>query len=256
MRQKPFLVTQDQIIGALIVRNLMDNQTASALRDCIDRGLESPVRLGKVGNQEGAPDPWFRRSPLIATGAQGPARVRGGDLSPQSGSIWGVDAPMAAADLIAFYDRLGLRDILAAYFNEEALLSVRKWVLRCVPAMKGGNKGWHQDGRFMGADIRTVNLWIALSDCGSDMAAPELQLVRSSSQVVLDSWDGQTTGHFNGISLKNKEYSYTLSSYVVKVEGTPKSVAEISIAKDDENIASLKCDSSQHIFDNLALFLH
>ena len=91
---------------------------------------------------------------------------------------------------------------------------------------------------------------------GSDMAAPELQLVRSSSQGVLDSWDGQTTGHFNGISLKNKEYSYTLSSYVVKVEGTPKSVAEISIAKDDENIASLKCDSSQHIFDNLALFLH
>ncbi len=170
--------------GALIVRNLMDNQTASALRDCIDRGLESPVRLGKVGNQEGAPDPWFRRSPLIATGAQGPARVRGGDLSPQSGSIWGVDAPMAAADLIAFYDRLGLRDILAAYFNEEALLSVRKWVLRCVPAMKGGNKGWHQDGRFMGADIRTVNLWIALSDCGSDMAAPGLEMLADSRRVI------------------------------------------------------------------------
>ena len=89
---------------------------------------------------------------------------------------------------------------------------------------------------------------------GSDMASPELQLVRSSSQVILDGWDGMTTGHFNGISLKNKEYSYTVSSYLVKVEGVPKDMAEVTIAKDDEYIASIKCDSSQHMMDNLYKF--
>lgn len=170
--------------GALIVRNFMAEDTVKFLRDHIDNSLRSPGRLGQDSPEGDLYDSWFRRSPLIAGGAQGPARVRGGDLSPTSGSLWTVDAPLAAAELVAFYGQVGLRSLLEAYFQEQALLSVRKWVLRCVPPIRGGNKGWHQDGRFMGAGIRTVNLWIALSDCGSGMPAPGLELVADSRRLI------------------------------------------------------------------------
>ena len=170
--------------GGLIVRNVMNEQTVAHFRGCIEKSLSSPVRLGhsQPGLEQG--DAWFRRSPKVEGGAQGPARVRGGDLSATAGSVWAVDAPRTAADLIAFYQRMSLDTLLTEYFNEPALLSVRKWVLRCVPPMKGGNKGWHQDGRFMGEGIRTVNLWIALSDCGEGMPAPGLELHADNRRVI------------------------------------------------------------------------
>src|SRR6202012_2201968 len=33
---------------------------------------------------------------------------------------------------------------------------------------------WHQDGAFLGEGIRTVNVWLTLSDCGED--APGLDI--------------------------------------------------------------------------------
>ena len=170
--------------GALIVRNFMADDTVKFLREHIDNSLRSPNRLGQECPDGDPHDPWFCCSPMIAGGAPGPARVRGGDLSSTSGSLWTVDAPVAAAELVAFYKQVGLHRLLQTYFQEQALLSVRKWVLRCVPPIRGGNKGWHQDGRFMGAGIRTVNLWIALTDCGTGMPAPGLELVADSRRVI------------------------------------------------------------------------
>ena len=74
--------------------------------------------------------------------------------------------------------------MLHDYFNEAAVLSVRKWVLRSVPPMKGGNKGWHQDGRFMGQDIKSINLWVALSECGEGAKAPGLELVADNRRQI------------------------------------------------------------------------
>jgi len=167
--------------GAVIVRGFMRNDTVAMLKHCIDATLRCP---GRLGAQESASrsEAWFHRSSRVAGG---PARIRGGELSPESGSVWAVDSPMTASHLIDFYSQMGLRETLFAYFNEEALLSVRKWVLRKAPPTKGPPfKGWHQDGRFMGDDIRSLNLWIALSECGTGTAAPGLELLANNCRRI------------------------------------------------------------------------
>jgi ectoine hydroxylase-related dioxygenase (phytanoyl-CoA dioxygenase family) len=42
---------------------------------------------------------------------------------------------------------------------------------------------WHQDGAFLGMDIRTVNVWITLSDCGIE--APGLDVVPRRLDALL-----------------------------------------------------------------------
>ena len=167
--------------GGIIVRGLMDGDAAANFKACIANSLKSPQRFSedRCGSDE-----WFRRSEYVAKGLEGPARIRGGDLSSEHGSVWAVDSPITAARLVDFYAQLGLRGILHDYFNEAAVLSVRKWVLRSVPPMKGGNKGWHQDGRFMGRDIKSINLWVALSECGEGTGCPGLELIPDNRRQI------------------------------------------------------------------------
>ena len=35
---------------------------------------------------------------------------------------------------------------------------------------------WHQDGSFLNSDVRTMNVWIALSKCGGDYPSPALEV--------------------------------------------------------------------------------
>ena len=80
---------------------------------------------------------------------------------------------------------LGLVQVVGPHFGEPAVLSVRKWVLRCVEPDNGAESGWHQDGRFLGDEsIRTVNLWIALSDCGDGADAPGIEIVAANDREI------------------------------------------------------------------------
>jgi hypothetical protein len=45
------------------------------------------------------------------------------------------------------------------------------------------NTDWHQDGAFLGRDVRTLNLWLCLSECGDD--APGLDMVPRRFDEVL-----------------------------------------------------------------------
>ena len=56
--------------------------------------------------------------------------------------------------------------------GERPALSVKKSTLRRVPV--DTQTDWHQDGAFIGEDIRTCNGWIALTDCGGDPPGVEL----------------------------------------------------------------------------------
>ena len=95
--------------------------------------------------------------------------------------------PVAAAALTRYYHEIGLDRMLAEYFHEPAVLSVRKWLMRCIAPKKGLQAGWHQDGRFLGdPSIRTVILWVALSDCGVGMSAPGMELVGGPGGTIYD----------------------------------------------------------------------
>ena len=168
--------------GGLIVRGLMDPERVESFKDCIQNSL-----LARKGIAEGQapPDenPWFRRPESVAGGpVQFPSL--GQNQYTDTGSVWAVDSPPSAFRLIEFYRQLGLPELLQQYFGEEAMLSVRKWVLRCVPPNNGGESGWHQDGQFMGDGIRTVNLWVALSDCGTGADAPGIDIVADNTREI------------------------------------------------------------------------
>ena len=67
--------------------------------------------------------------------------------------------------------------MIAGYLGERPALSVKKWTLRRVPIDTSAD--WHQDGAFLGSGIRTINMWLSLSQCGAD--APGLDIVPSAS---------------------------------------------------------------------------
>ncbi|WP_460941466.1 phytanoyl-CoA dioxygenase family protein [Parahaliea aestuarii] len=168
--------------GGLIVRELVEPGQVAMLREGIDCALAARHAAVK-GEATEVDRSWYGRSNSVAGGP-----VQFGNLGKRtpadSGSVWAVDSPRMALHLIALYRELGLPSLLEGYFGEAALLSVKKWVLRKVKPNPGQVAGWHQDGRFLGEDIRTVNMWIALSDCGGDAAAPGMDIIPASRRVI------------------------------------------------------------------------
>ncbi len=161
--------------GGLIVRGLMRPERIEGMRRNIDRVLQGRMDLAN-GEPGAEANPWYHRCPSVQGG---PAQFRGGERYTNIGSVWSVDSPPIAFQLIEFYRDIGLRALLTSYFEEDPVLSVRKWVVRCAAPNNGASSGWHQDGYFLGdaSAIRTANLWIALTDCGGDADAPGLEII-------------------------------------------------------------------------------
>ena len=93
----------------------------------------------------------------------------------RTGAELASDSPRGLFNLINCLQDAGITDMVTEYLGERPALSVRKTSLRQVPKDVNAEHGWHQDGAFLGHGIRTVNVWIALTDCGVD--APSLDMV-------------------------------------------------------------------------------
>ena len=50
--------------------------------------------------------------------------------------------------------------------------------------------GWHQDGSFLSPGVRTINVWVAFSPCGSDRPTPGLEVVPRRVEDILSTDDG------------------------------------------------------------------
>jgi hypothetical protein len=183
--------------GGLHVRGLIPTETVERLRDGIDRAME-----GFEANAAGTPPrettPWyepFKPDPEFTTFFKRKKKsVRegvGGDRKDQRPSgMWTAESPRVLADLVDAFDRTGLTAAIGGYLGERPVLSVAKCTLRRVGVDTIG--GWHQDGAFMGDGIRTVNVWMALTDCGRD--APGLDLVPRRIDHVVET--GTEGAHF------------------------------------------------------------
>jgi ectoine hydroxylase-related dioxygenase (phytanoyl-CoA dioxygenase family) len=88
-------------------------------------------------------------------------------------------------DLLEALEEVRWGDVLSDYLGERPALSVKKWTLRRVPVDSGTN--WHQDGAFLGS-VRTVNLWVALSDCG--VTAPTVDVVARRLDHLVETGTG------------------------------------------------------------------
>ncbi len=169
--------------AGLIVRNLMPAELIERMKAYIDRALQVRSEAGD-SFPEGAARRWYARSSAVAGGPQQFWSKDKAQHSPDFGSLWMVDSPAAAEEMTAFYHRLGLRELLQQCFGEPAVLSVKKWVLR--KATPKTHSGWHQDGRFLGQGIRSINLWVSLSTCGGDTSAPGMEILADQHKRIHD----------------------------------------------------------------------
>jgi len=154
--------------GALLVRGLLATGVAEELARGIRQAIDDCMDWHRRGGGEPT-SPWYARLPLRDDCELAEARywIEG------AGGVWTADSPRLLHDIIRLYKDSGVIDVIGGYFGESPMLSVGKSTLRCVPASQR-EADWHQDGAFMGEDIRSVNLWLSLSQCGEDAAGLEL----------------------------------------------------------------------------------
>ncbi len=151
--------------GSLIVRNLITPQQVDLLRDNIDRVLVAfdAVESGMVPAEL---DGWYEHFHRDVLSDRKKKRAKGAVLT--------VESPPTLFDLLETFENCGLSAVIREFFGEPPMLLSRKGTLRRVQP-EGNTGGWHQDGGFLGEDIRSLNVWIALTDCGID--APGMDIV-------------------------------------------------------------------------------
>jgi tetratricopeptide (TPR) repeat protein len=163
--------------GSLIVRGLLPPEQVAALTGDIDRALAAyDARLRD--EHDAALADWYEPYPYDTISEIAHKRARG--------SVMTVESPPALFDLVEVFRATGLDRLAREYFGEAPALLARKATLRRVPP--GNFGGWHQDGAFMGEGIRSINVWIALTDCGVD--APGLEVIGRRVDELLPTGNG------------------------------------------------------------------
>ncbi len=149
--------------GSLIVRSLVSELRADHLRENMDRVFsELEGRMPLAGRSV-----WWG---LWQKHVKRPVLVTNTD------SIYTVDSPAMTFDVIETFEEVGLGKLVHEFFDEKPALLSRKWTLRRISSeMKMPKSGFHQDGVFLGKEIRSLNLWLSLSECGD--VAPGLDIV-------------------------------------------------------------------------------
>jgi hypothetical protein len=163
--------------GALLVRGLVDSSKALQLASGVQQALDACEAWHRNGM--GTSDsPWYARLGLPDDCDLAEARV----WVEGANGVWAADSPRMLFELTELFGRCGVTEAIEGYFGERPMLSVGKSTLRRVPSTIR-MADWHQDGAFMGSDIRSVNLWLSLSDCGHDASGLEF-LPRRLSEVL------------------------------------------------------------------------
>ena len=166
--------------GSCLVRGLVGRDRVDLLVEDIDRALAAYDT--SVGSTSLTPaPPWF--VPFGHEVGRLERKVR-----RDVGGVLAVDSPPALFDLMETFESVGIRRVVGEFLGERPALLAKKWTLRRVPH-DSGESGWHQDGAFMGRDIRSLNVWVSLSHCGDD--APGLDVVgRRLEEIVPTGTDG------------------------------------------------------------------
>ena len=171
--------------GCLLVRGLSSKRRIAAFPGHIDRVLDI-ANQNTLSPQSHDTRSWY--TPL-ATYPGGPPA---GDEARrkeriEKGAFWTADSPRLFSELCDLISETGVGDLIRSYFGERPTIGYNKCNLR---RMRGkGYWSWHQDGAFLGAEVRSLNMWMALTDCGVD--APSLDVVpRRVDYIVETGTDG------------------------------------------------------------------
>jgi hypothetical protein len=163
--------------GCLLIRGMVGPAICERLIDGIERSFVARDR--RESEPGGAESAWYEPL-MIGGGAYNLARQR--QWVTSAGGVWTADSPRMTFDLIDVFAETGLVGMIGEYLGERPAVSVNKWTLRRVSP--GGDADWHQDGAFLGEDIRAMNIWLALTDCGRD--APGMDIVTRRLDGVIE----------------------------------------------------------------------
>ncbi len=175
--------------GCLLIRGLLDREEAASLAEGIDRAFAAreaqtngATRDGYYEEFEVEPESPFR------------AGLMARQFVSDSG-VWAADSPRVMFEMLGAFERAGLQRLASGYLGERPAISVNKCTLRRIPPDVMGDaptaSAWHQDGAFLGDDIRALNVWLSLSRCGD--LAPGLDLVpRRLDHIVPTGTEGAT----------------------------------------------------------------
>lgn len=163
--------------GCVLVRGLIPPARAVGLAEGVDRALDAFDACAAETGPKAAP-PWY----VPFSPGAGQYRVGGRrNWVRASGGLWTADSPRMLFELTELIDETGVGALVESYLGERPALSANKCTLRRVPV--DTNTNWHQDGAFLGREVRTLNMWLALSPCGVD--APGLDMVPRRFDEVL-----------------------------------------------------------------------
>jgi hypothetical protein len=164
--------------GCVLVRGLIPPERAAMLASGIDRALDAFDTCVAASGPQAVP-PWY----VPFTPRTGDYRVGGRRRWVRaSGALWTADSPRMLFELLEVVHETGVGSLVEAYLGERPALSANKCTLRRVPV--DTSTDWHQDGAFLGRQVRTLNFWLALSACGID--APGLDIVPRRLDDVLE----------------------------------------------------------------------
>ena len=164
--------------GCLLVRGLVPPERTGALVAGIDRAFDGfDAQVGRRG--DAAQTPWYQPFGDGSDLELGIAR----NFTREGEGVWAADSPPTLFEFLDVAEDVGLKRLVSGYLGERPAISVKKVTLRRTTPQVG-TTWWHQDGAFLGDDIRSLNVWLALSPCGSD--APGLDLVPRRFDRVLE----------------------------------------------------------------------
>src|SRR6266850_2219117 len=167
--------------GCLLVRGLFSAERVATLMDDTDRAFRARTDA-EAGAPAGRTTPWYVP---FEPGAEWPVLTESQRKWVRDcGAMWIADSPAAMFDVMEGLHEAGIPALLRDYLGEPPAMSVNKCTLRRVhPAAAGA---WHQDGSFLGSGIRTVDVWVALTECGGDTSAPGIAMVPRRIHHVLE----------------------------------------------------------------------
>jgi hypothetical protein len=150
--------------GAVIVRGMLSAPDVERFQQGIEQAFAAREAANEAADAGGQPDPspWFTpfRPGRNTAGQRGKPHL-----------VRLVDSPRVLRDVLATYGRLGLFDAISEYLGEPTVITANKSVLRWLETPRILPTDFHQDGRFMGGEARSVNVWVTLTGCHGDVPA-------------------------------------------------------------------------------------
>lgn len=190
--------------GALIIRGLLSPSRVDDIRH-----LQSEVR---THCDKGWPfnSPWyqpFEGNSKFEWQLRNRTQGRGGN--------WLADSPLGMQRVLQHLQSVGVVDAIAEHLGEAPAISLQKCTLREVAPAKD-NAGWHQDGSFLGDEVRTMNIWIALSECGGSTPASGLEIIPHRFEGILevDADNGRASLSTKLVEELKQQYSSVLPHFL------------------------------------------